>query len=195
MGKHTTRGPVSTGTKIAVSAGTIGLAAVAVGAGVYASWNTTGNLTTGTYTAASVTSSFASTGTPTFSSAVSNMVPGDYAVRYADLQNTGSVALTFSLASSGSGTLANALALHVYKCATAYDGDGLCGGADDGTEVTSGTSVSQSNLALGSIAASGHVYLKMVATLPSNADQATYAGTSGTITLTETGVAASGTAR
>jgi hypothetical protein len=195
MGKHSTGGRMSATTKVALTAGTVAVAAVAVGAGVYASWNTTGNLTTGTYSAASVTSSFASTGTTAFSAAISNMVPGDYAVRYADLHNTGSVALTFSLSSSGSGTLTDALALTVYKCATAYDGDGLCGGDDDGTEVTSGTAVAQDDLALGSVAANGHVYLKMVATLPSDADQATYQGTSGTITLTETGVAASGTAR
>lgn len=180
--------------KVAASAVVVTTAAAVIGSGVYAAWNTTGNVTTGTYSAATISSSFASSGTPVFSAAVSNMVPGDSATRYADLHNTSSVALTFALDTAGSGTLSDALSLDVYKCATAYV-DGVCGESGDGTLVTSGNSTDQDDLALGSVAANGYVYLKMVAALPSNADQATYAGTSGTITLTETGVAAAGTAR
>ncbi len=196
MGMHNRKrdrrlsGPV----KIVASAAVVATAAFVVGSGVYAAWNTTGNVTTGTYSAATISSSFVSSGTPAFSASISNMVPGDSATRYADLHNTSSVALTFSLDTTGTGTLSDAISLDVYKCATAYE-DGVCGESGDGTLVTSGTSTDQDDLALGSVAASGYVYLKMVATLPSNADQATYAGTSGTITLTETGVAASGTAR
>ncbi len=196
MGKHTLRSRrrMSTPAKVVASAGTLALAAATVSAGVYASWNTSGGVTTGTYTAATVSSSFVSTGTPVFSSAVSNMVPGDVATRYADLLNSSSVPLAFSLATSGSGTLASGLELAVYSCATAYV-DGVCGESGSGTLVTSGTSVTQNNRSLGTVAAAGHLYLKAVITLPSNADQATYAGTSGTVTLTETGTTLAGSAR
>jgi hypothetical protein len=180
--------------KVVASAVVVSAAAAVVGTGVYAAWNTTGNVTTGTYSAATISSSFVSSGTPVFSAAVSNMVPGDSATRYADLRNTSSVALTFTLDTVGTGTLTDAIQLAVYQCATAYE-DGVCGESGDGTLVTSGSSTDQDDLSLGSVAASAYVYLKMVALLPSNADQATYAGTSGTITLTETGVAAAGTAR
>lgn len=180
--------------KIVASAVVVSAAAAVIGTGVYAAWNTTGNVTTGTYAAATISSSFVSSGTPVFSAAISNMVPGDSATRYADLRNTSSVALTFSLDAAGTGTLTDAIELAVYKCATAYE-DGVCGESGNGTLVTSGTSTDQDDLALGSVAVNAYLYLKMVAVLPSNADQATYSGTSGTITLTETGVAAAGTAR
>ena len=180
--------------KVTASAAVVSAAAAVIGSGVYAAWNTTGGVTTGTYSAATIGSSFVSSGTPTFSAAISNMVPGDHATRYADLHNTSSVPLTFSLDTAGTGTLTDAIQLAVYKCATAYVA-GVCGEAGDGTLVTSGTATDQANLALGSVGTNAYLYLKMVATLPSNADQATYAGTSGTITLTETGVAAAGTAR
>lgn len=180
--------------KVVASAVVVSAAAAVIGTGVYAAWNTTGSVTTGTYSAATIDSSFVSSGTPVFSTAISNMVPGDSATRYADLQNSSTVALTFTLDTVGTGTLTDALELQVFTCATAYV-EGVCGGSGNGTLVTSGTSTDQASLALGSVAASGNLYLKMVATLPSNADQATYEGTSGTITLTETGVAAAGTAR
>jgi hypothetical protein len=196
MAKHklANRRHLSTPGKVLASAAVVATASAVIGTGVYAAWNTTANVTTGTYTAAAVSSSFVSSGTPVFSAAISNMVPGDSATRYADLQNTSSVSLAFELDTVGTGTLTDALQLVVYKCATAYE-DGVCGESGNGTQVTSGSSTDQSDLALGTVAASGHLYLKMVATLPSNADQATYAGTSGTITLTETGATLSGTAR
>lgn len=196
MGKHASRSRrhMSTPVKIIATAGTVAVAATAVSAGVYASWNTSGALTTGTYAAATVSSSFVSTGTPVFSSAVSNMVPGDSVTRYADLQNTSSVSLAMSIATSGSGALAAGLQLSVHRCATAYV-DGVCGESGDGTLVTSGNSVTQNNLSLGTIASSGHVYLKVTSTLPSNADQATYSGTSGTVTVTASGATLAGTAR
>lgn len=195
MGKHS--GNVTgkrTGTKVVASAAVVATAAAVVGGGVYAAWNTTGNVTTGTYSAATVSSSFVSSGTPVFSAAISNMVPGDSATRYADLHNTSSVSLAFELDTAGTGTLSDALQLVVYRCATAYE-NGVCGESGNGTQVTSGNATDQSDLSLGTVAANGYVYLKMVATLPSNADQATYSGTSGTITLTETGSTLSGTAR
>jgi hypothetical protein len=196
MAKHSIErtNRLSTPAKLVASAAVVTAAAGAIGSGVFAAWNTSGNVTTGTYSAATISSSFVSSGTPVFSAAISNMVPGDSATRYADLRNTSSVALTFSLDTAGTGTLTDALTLAVYKCATAYV-DGVCGESGDGTLVTSGSSTDQSGLSLGSVASNAYVYLKMVATLPSNADQATYSGTSGTITLTETGVAAAGTAR
>lgn len=195
MGKHSGRtAGMKPATKVLASAVVVTSAAAVIGGGVLAAWNTTGNVSTGTYSAATVSSSFVSSGTPVFSAAISNMVPGDSATRYADLQNTGSVSLAFSLDTAGTGTLTDAIQLAVYKCATAYE-NGVCGESGNGTQVTSGSSADQDDLALGTVAASGHVYLKMVATLPSNADQATYAGTSGTITLTETGTTLAGTAR
>jgi hypothetical protein len=196
VGKHTKkqRARMSTPVKVVTSAAVVATAAAVIGSGVYAAWNTTGHVTTGAYSAATVSSAFASSGTPVFSAAIANMVPGDSATRYADLHNTGSVALAFTLDTAGAGTLSDALGLDVYTCATAYV-DGVCGESGDGTLVTSGTSTDQDGLSLGTVAASGYVYLKMVATLPTDADQATYAGTSGTITLTETGVTAAGTAR
>ena len=194
MSKHKQSSGLSTPAKVVASAAVVSAAAAIIGSGVYAAWNTTGDVTTGTYTAATVSSSFVSTGTPVFSASISNMVPGDSATRYADLLNSSSVSLAFTLATAGTGTLTDALELSVHSCATAYV-DGVCGESGSGTLVTSGTSTDQTALALGTVAANGHLYLKMVATLPSNADQATYAGTSGTITLTETGTTLAGTAR
>jgi hypothetical protein len=195
VGKHSGNGAGKrTGAKVVASAAVVATAAAVAAGGVYAAWNTTGNVTTGTYTAATISSSFASSGTPVFSAAISNMVPGDSATRYADLHNTSSVSLAFELDTAGTGTLSDGLSLVVYKCATAYE-EGVCGESGNGTQVTSGSSTDQDDLSLGTIASNGYVYLKMVATLPSNADQATYAGTSGTITLTETGATLSGSAR
>lgn len=196
MAKHKVQQPrhLSGAAKIVASAAVVSAAAAVIGGGVFAAWNTSGNVTTGTYTAATVSSSFVSSGTPVFSAAISNMIPGDSATRYADLQNTSSVSLAFELDTTGTGTLTDALQLVVYKCATAYV-DGVCGESGNGTTVTSGNSTDQADLALGTIASNGNLYLKMVATLPSNADQATYSGTSGTITLTETGSTLAGSAR
>lgn len=195
MGKHSgNRQALGPAAKVAASAAVVAAAAAVVSGGVYAAWNTTGNVTTGTYTAATIGSAFVSTGTPVFSASISNMVPGDTATRYADLHNSSSVPLAFSLDTDGSGTLANALELAVYSCSSAYV-DGVCGASGSGTLVTSGTSTDQVNRSLGTVASNAHLYLKMVATLPSNASQETYSGTSGTITLTETGTTLAGAAR
>lgn len=194
MGKHSGQRSSRLGTKVVASGAVVSAAAAVIGGGVYAAWNTTGNVTTGTYSAATISSSFVSSGTPVFSAAISNMVPGDSATRYADLRNTSSVSLAFTLDTLGTGTLSDGLQLNVYRCATAYV-SGVCGESGDGTLVTSGTSTDQDDLSLGTVASNAYVYLKMVAALPSNADQATYAGTSGTITLTETGATLAGTAR
>lgn len=194
MAQHSARRATAANpTRTVTAAAAVAVGAVIVSAGVYASWNTSGALSTGTYSGASIASSFASTGTPVFSASLSNMVPGDSATRYADLQNQSSVALAFTLTTSGSGTLANAFDIAVYRCTTAWE-SGECGG-DAGTVVTSGTAVAQSNLALGNLPASGHLYLKLVIELPDDADQETYAGQSGTVTLTETGTTLAGAAR
>lgn len=196
MAKHklSTKRRMSAPGKVVASAAVVATAAAVISTGVYAAWNTSGSVTTGTYTAATVSSAFVSSGTPVFSAAISNMIPGDSATRYADLENSSTVSLAFELDTAGTGTLTDALELVVYTCATAYV-DGVCGESGNGTQVTSGTATDQADLSLGTVAASGFLYLKMVATLPASADQATYSNTSGTITLTETGATLAGAAR
>ncbi len=182
-----------------VSLGSVaGLSAVAlVGAGTFAAWQSTTGGTTGTYSAATVTASETDTNGTTFSSAVSNLLPGDYAYRYRVLSNTGSVSQVFSGAVSGAGTLATTaggLTIAVDSCSVAWTtvaGVSTCSGTTTALLATTGVSTSPS-ISYGTLAASGTLNLRYTLALPAGANQATFQGTSGTVTVAITG-AGSGT--
>jgi spore coat-associated protein N len=199
MARHAAPRPLHFLLPAKVSLGSVaGLSAIAlVGAGTFAAWQSTTGGTTGTYSAGSVTASEADTNGTTFSSAVSNLLPGDYAYRYRVLSNTGSVSQVFTGAVTGAGTLASTaggLTIAVDSCSVAWttvSGVSTCSGTTTNLLATTGVSTSPS-ISYGTLAASGTQNLRYTLALPSAANQATFQGTSGTVTVAITG-AGSGT--
>jgi hypothetical protein len=158
--------------------------------GVFASWVSTAQSTTGTQTAATVTATHTDTNGTVFSTAVGTLLPGDYLYRYANLVNTGDVTQTFSAAISGSGTLAGAggLQIAVDSCSVAWAANGSCSGTT--TAVLANADVASAGSAsLGSLSASGTSRLRYKISLNSSAVQATFQGTTGTVTVAITGTA------
>lgn len=174
-----------------------GAAAVSmVGAGAYAAWTSSTGGTTGTYTAATVTASEYDHDNTTFTSAVSNLLPGDFLYRYRTLENTGSVTQTFTGAVSASSTLGNTaggLQIKVDSCATAWSG-GSCAGGSTTIRTLTDTAGSPS-ISYGSLAAGAKTYLRYTFSLPSNISQNTFMSTSTTVTVAITGATAAGSDR
>ena len=176
--------------RVSTGAAAVALAATAlVGAGAYAAWTSTSTSTTGTQAAATVTQTGADVPGSVFSTAVSNLLPGDFAYRYRSVQNTGSIAQEMTLALSGSGALtaAGGLTVKVDRCADIVD-LGTClswspvraAGAPTGS------------VSLGSFAPGATQELRYTLALPENAVQATFQGTTGTVTATITGATRAG---
>lgn len=186
--RHLTRTPAKVPAKTVAVAAALAL----IGAGTFAAWQSTAGGTTGTYTAATVTASETDTNGTTFSSAISDLLPGDYAYRYRTLANTGSLAQTFTGAVTGSGVLATTaggLTLAVDSCSIAWTtvaGVSTCAGTTTSVLATTGVSTSPS-ISYGSLAASGSAQLRYTFALPSNADQTTFQGQSGTVQVAITG--------
>lgn len=174
-----------------------GAAAVSmVGAGAYAAWTSTTGGTTGTYSAATVTASETDHGGTTFSTAVSNLLPGDYLYRYRTLDNTGSVSQTFTGAVTGTGTLAataGGLQITVDSCATAWSG-GNCAGGSTTIRTLTDTAGSPS-ISYGTLAAGAKTYLRYTFSLPSGINQGTFMSTTGTVSVAITGATAAGSDR
>jgi hypothetical protein len=185
--------------KLAAAAGITAVAASLLGSGIYASWSSSGAVSSGTYDAATVGSSFTDTGTNAFSTPVSNMVPGDYTVHYTDLNNAGSVGQQFTGSVDGTGALAGTAGLTVAidSCSTSWDQtDGTCSGGGTITPLLAQTEVTTTpDVTYGQIAARSSLHLKVRVTLPSDAPSA-LAGAEGTVTLHETaGISANGSDR
>ncbi len=187
--KHAARGSFPVATAGAVAG------VVMIGAGAYAAWTSSTTATTGTYTAATVTASDADHDGTVFTSAISNLLPGDYAYRYRTLTNTGSVTQSFSAAVSGAGVLAGTggLAITVDSCATAW-ASGVCSGGSSSVQTLVGVSTSPT-ISYGSLAAAAAKYLRYTFTLPSGAAQGTFMSTTGTVTVAITGSTAAGSNR
>lgn len=196
MSKHAARRsfpaiPVSTAAVIAA----VGL----IGAGTYAAWTSTAGTTTGTYTAATVTATEVDHNSTVFTSAISNLVPDDYAYRYRTLSNTGSVTQAFTGAVSGAGTLAGSggLTIQVDKCTVAWTTVATvstCTGSTTAVLASAGVSTSPA-ITYGSLAAGASDFLRYKFTIPTAASYATFGGTTGTVTVAITGAAPAGADR
>ncbi|MDP9101367.1 MAG: hypothetical protein M3N21_04380 [Actinomycetota bacterium] len=170
-----------------------------VGAGAFAAWTSTSTSTTGSLTAATVTHTNADTNGTTFTTALTNMLPGDFLYRYRTLTNTGSVSQTFTGATSGTGTLAGTggLELKVDSCTVAWTtvaGVSTCTGTITPILATAGVSTSPA-ISYGSLAAAGVVNLRYEIDLPAGASQATFQGQTGTVTVAITGATAAASDR
>ncbi len=185
--------------KLVAAAGITAAAASLLGSGIYASWSSSSGISSGTYDAATVGSSFTDTGTNAFSTPVSNMVPGDYTVHYTDLNNAGSVGQEFTGSVDGTGALAGTggLTVAVASCSTSWDqSDGSCSDGGTITPLLPETEVATTpDVTYGQIPAGSSLHLKVTVTLPSDAPSS-LAGSSGSVTLHETaGISAGGSDR
>ncbi|HVU72593.1 MAG TPA: hypothetical protein VHE83_06505 [Mycobacteriales bacterium] len=182
--------------RLTLAAAVTAAASTVLGAGIYASWTSTDQISTGTYNAATVGSSFTDTGTNAFSTAVDNMVPGDTTVHYTDLKNAGSVTQQFTGSVTSVGDLAGpgGLTVAIERCSVAWAADGTCDGT--ATSVLDATPTSDApSITYGPIAASVSMHLKVTVALPSDAPTA-LAGTNGTVTINEVaGIASTGSDR
>lgn len=160
------------------------------GTGVFASWVATTSATTGAVNTAQLGLTYSDTNGTTFNSGVSNMLPGDYLYRYADLSNTGGLSETFSATVSGSGaiTAAGGLQITVDKCSVAWAGNGSCSGTTTNL-VTTRDVATAGTVTLDTIAGSGADHLRYKFTLNSLAD-VSFQGTSGSVTVSISGSSA-----
>ena len=182
MAKHAARTPLVRALPFS-SVATVAAVAM-IGAGAFAAWTSSVTDTTGSYSAATVTASEADHNSTTFTSAITNLLPADFAYRYRTLTNTGSVSQTFSAAVTGTGTLAGSggLTVALDSCPVAWTTVATvstCVGGSTTLRTAVGVSTSPT-VSLGSVAASGAKYLRWTFALPSAADQPTFQGTSGT---------------
>jgi hypothetical protein len=166
-----------------------------IGAGAYAAWTSSTSVTTGTYSAATVTASDTDHDGTVFTSAISDLLPGDFAYRYRTLTNTGSVTQSFSAAVTGSGALTGAggLQVTVDSCATAW-ASGVCSGGSSSVQTIVGVSTAPT-INYGSLAPSAAKYLRYTFTLPSGAAYGTFGAATGTVTVAITGSTAAGSNR
>lgn len=169
--------------------GALGLVGVAMtGRGVFASWVATTSATTGTQQATTVAVTQTDTNGTVFTSGVSSLLPGDYLYRYSNLVNSSDQSQAFTATFVGSGVLAGAggLQVAVDSCSVAWASDGSCSGslspiATVRDVATAGT------LSLGTVAGAATAHLRYKLLLNAAASQATFQGTSGTVTVTING--------
>lgn len=168
-------------------AGAVG--AVMTSQGVLASWTATAQSATGSEQAAVVGMTHTDTNGTTFNSGVSNLLPGDYLYRYARLVNTGTLAQDFTATVAGTGTglaAAGGLQISVDSCSVAWAGDGSCGGTLLPV-VTTRDVATAGTVPLGQVAAGGAANLRYRFLLNSLADQLTFQGKTGGVTVTVNG--------
>jgi hypothetical protein len=185
--------------KVAATVSVVGLAAAALWGGGYAAW-TSGGVKEQNLSTADVGASFTDTGNNAFAVDVSDLLPGDYLYRYADLENTGNVAQTFTLGvASNSGLLtapADGLKVAVVSCTVAWDHDAnTCGGTSTtqlAEDYITDSGMSSTAFGLG-VGATEHLQVKLL--LPDGADQAAFSGKSDTIRVTASGSTRAGTDR
>lgn len=163
--------------------------AVMTSQGVLASWAATAQSATGADQAAVVSMTHTDTNGTTFSSGVSNLLPGDYVHRYARLVNTGTLAQDFTATVAGTGTglaAAGGLQIAVDSCSVAWAGDGSCGGTLLPV-VTTRDVATAGTVPLGQIAPGGAANLRYKFVLNALADQLTFQGKTGGATVTVNG--------
>lgn len=201
MSKHTAprRLALSMPGGVSTSTAVIVVATALTGAGAFAAWTSTSTSTTGTYTAATVTHTNVDQNGTVFTSALNNMLPGDYLYRYRTLTNTGSVSQAMTGATTGAGALAGAggLEITVDSCPIAWTTVATvstCVGGSTPVLAVAGVSTSPainySTLAAGAVA-----NLRYTFSLPAGANQTTFQGTTGTVTVAVTGATAAASDR
>jgi hypothetical protein len=171
--------------------------AVLTASGTWAAWQSTGSLTQAV-DSAEVTVSVADggSGSATWATGISNLLPGDYFHRWVNVTNTGSVAQTFAGTLSGTLTLPNAMTAWISSCSVAFTGTNCSGGTSAnllGTEATPAAFGALSSL--GSIGAGATKHLLVKVVFSASANQATYQDQNSVLTLSFTGTATGGADR
>lgn len=171
--------------------------AVVAASGTWAAWQSTGSLTQ-SVNSANVTVNVAEggSGSATWSTGISDLLPGDYFYRWVDVTNTGSVAQAFDGTLSGTLTLPAAMTAWVSTCTVVYTGTNCTGGTSSDLLGTSATPVAFGALSgLGNIAAGATKHLLVRVVFSASANQATYQNQNSVLTLSFTGTATGGNDR
>ncbi|MBA3742794.1 hypothetical protein [Sporichthya sp.] len=172
--------------------------AVLTASGTWAAWQSTGSLTQNV-DSANVTVNVAEggSGAATWSTGITNLLPGDYFYRWMDITNTGSVPQTFAATLTGSATLPSALTAWVSNCTVAFTaGSTTCSGSSTDLLGSSATPAAFGALStLGSVNAGAAKHLLVKVVFSASANQVTYQNQSSTLTLSVTGTATGGNDR
>ncbi|WP_019873531.1 hypothetical protein [Sporichthya polymorpha] len=173
----------------------LAVGAVITASGTWAAWQSTGSLTQSVSSATvTVNVADAGTGQATWTTGITNLLPGDYFHRWVTVTNTGSVPQEFAGTLSGTATLPGALTAWISSCDVAFAaGSTNCTGTSTNHLGTSGTPAafgSLSNLGTINAGASKHLLVRVV--FSASADQTTYQNQNSTLTLAFTGTANNG---
>jgi hypothetical protein len=172
--------------------------AVLTASGTWAAWQSTGSITQ-SVNSANVTVSVAegASGSATWTTGITNLLPGDYFYRWVELTNTGSVPQAFTGTLGGSLVLPGALTAWISSCDVAFAPPSTtCSGASTNHLGTSGTPAAFGALSgLGTINAGATKHLLVKVLFDASAVQATYQNLSSTLTLSFTGTATGGADR
>ena len=170
--------------------------AALVGAGAFSSWDTTASVSSGSLSAASGTATLLDANGGTFTTGVSNLLPGDFFYRYVDVRNDGTSANTFTGTVAATGDLAGQVAVDAVTCSLPWIGN-ICAGVTS-TSLGSGTpatgapvAITHGTIATGTAAAQ-HVRYKFTF---SNAAPSTLMGKSGSLTIAVSNTLVGGTDR
>lgn len=169
--------------------------AVLTATGTWAAWQSTGSLTQSVNSAeVTVDVTDGGSGAATWSTEVSDLLPGDYFYRWVNVTNTGSVPQTFAGSLSGTLTLPNALTAWVSTCSVAFaSGSTNCSGDSEDLLGSNATPAAFGSLAsLGSINAGATKHLLVKVVFSDSANQVTYSDQSSVLTLSFTGTATGG---
>ncbi|MFT4009139.1 MAG: SipW-dependent-type signal peptide-containing protein [Nocardioidaceae bacterium] len=162
----------------------LGLVAGLGATGTMAAWTDEATATSGMFSTGTVDillgSPLADDNPTDFSTgfAMTDMAPGSSQDAVLQVNNAGTLPVTYALSSASTGTLGSALTISVYASTS---GATSC----TGTALASGTASSASLLTARALAAGASEYLCFRAALPASADSSV-AGTSATLTLTFT---------
>lgn len=171
--------------------------AVLTASGTWAAWQSTGSLTQAV-NSANVTVNVADggSGAATWTTGITNLLPGDYFYRWVDVTNTGSVPQAFASTLSGTLTLPAAMTAWVSTCTVVYTGTSCTGGTSTDLLGTSGTPAAFGALSgLGTINAGATKHLLVRVLFSASADQNTYQNQNSVLTLSFTGTATGGNDR
>jgi hypothetical protein len=175
----------------------LSVGAVLTASGTWAAWQSTGSLTQ-SVNSANVTVNVADggSGAATWTTSISNLLPGDYFYRWVDVTNTGSVPQSFASTLSGTLTLPGALTAWVSSCTVVYTGSSCTGGTSSDLLGTSATPAAFGALSgLGTINAGAVKHLMVKVVFSASADQTTYQNQNSVLTLSFTGTATGGNDR
>jgi hypothetical protein len=166
--------------------------AVLTASGTWAAWQSTGSLTQNV-SSATVTVNVADggSGAATWSTGISDLLPGDFFYRWVDITNTGSVPQTFAASLTGSSTLPSALTAWVSTCTAAFTaGSTSCSGSSADLLGSSASPAALGALSsLGSVASGATKHLLVKVLFSASANQLTYQNQSSTLTFSTTGTA------